>query len=59
MKCLIFLSDYFKQDADTTSAHRNCSIELMKNNIKLMSALSTIYEKNDGYAEQYRYATAI
>ena len=53
-----YFSDDSKQDAATTTAHINRLIELLKNK-KLISTLSTIWENNDGCAEQYRFSTAL
>ena len=50
-----FFPDDSKQDAATTTAHSNRLIEFKK----MMLVLSTIWENNDGCAEQYRCATAL
>ena len=54
-----YFSDDSKQDAATNTAHSNRLIELLKNKKKLISALSTIWENTDGYAEQYRCYPAL
>ena len=54
-----FLSDDGRQDAATTTAHSKRLISLLKNKQVLTTSLSTIWEKTDGYAEQYRCASAL
>ena len=54
-----FLSGDSKQYSATTNAHSNHLIEFLKIKNKLMSALSTIWENADGFADQYRCATAL
>ena len=54
-----FLSDDSKQDAATTTAHSKRLIELLKEEKKLASTLSTIWGNTDGCAEQYRFASAL
>ena len=47
-----FLSEYIKQDAVTTTAHS-------KRLVSLLTSLSQIWENTDGYAGQYRCASAL
>ena len=56
---LIFFSDYSKQDSATTTSHNKHLIELLKERKVLTSSLSTIWENTDGFAEQYRCASAL
>ena len=56
---LSFLSDNSIQDAATTTSHRKRLISLLKNKKVLTTSLSKIWEKTDGYAEQYRCASAL
>ena len=60
MSCSVslFLSDDSKQYATTTTAHSKCLIELFKKKL-LASSISTIWENTDGWAEQYRCASAL
>ena len=53
------LSDDSKQDSAITTAHSNRLTELLKNENKLMPALSTIWENSDGCAKQYKCSTAL
>ena len=53
------LSDDSKQDTATTTAHRKRLISLLKNKQLLTTSLSTIWENTDGFAEQYRCASAL
>ena len=48
-----------KQDAETTTAHSKCFIELLKKQKVLTSTLSTIWENTDGCVEQYIFASAL
>ena len=54
-----FLSDNSKQDAATTTAHSKRLISFLKNKQVLTTSLSTIWENTDGFAEQYRCASAL
>ena len=54
-----FWLDDSKQDASTTTANRKRWIEVLKKQKVLMSALSTIWENTDGFAEQYICASAL
>ena len=54
-----FLSYDSKQDAVTTTAHSKSLIELLKNQKKLTSTLSTIWENTDGCADQYICASSL
>ena len=53
------LSDDSKQDAATNTAHSKLLISLLKNKQLLTISLSTIWENTDGFAEQYRCASAL
>ena len=55
----LFFSDDSKQDAVTTTAHRKLLIEILKEKKVLTSTLSTIWENNDGCAEQYICASEV
>ena len=48
-----FLSDYIKQYADTTTAHINRLISLLKNKKVLTTSISTIWGNTDDFCEQY------
>ena len=48
----LFLSNYIKQDADTTTAHNKRLISLLNNKQVLTTSLSKIWENTDGCAEQ-------
>ena len=52
----LFSPDDIKQDAATTTAHRKRLIELLQECKVFKSALITLWENTDGYAEQYRCA---
>ena len=54
-----FFSDEIKRYSSTTNSHRNCLIELLKEQKLLTSTLSKIWENTDGHAEQYRCASAL
>ena len=54
-----FLSDDSKQDAATTTAHIKRLMSFLKNKHVLTTSLSTIWENTDGFAEQYRCASAL
>ena len=54
-----FLSDDSKQDVATTTSHRKCLIELLKERKLLTSSLSTIWKITDGYADQYICASEL
>ena len=54
-----FLSDDRKKDAATTTAHSKRLISLLKEKKVLTTSLSTIWENNDGCAEQYICASAL
>ena len=47
-----FLSEYIKQDAATTTAHRKHLILFLKEKKIMTKSLSTIWENNDDCAEQ-------
>ena len=53
------LSDYSKQDAATTTAHKKYFILLLKYKKLLTRSLSTIWGKNDGCDEQYRCVSTL
>ena len=53
------LSDDRKQDAATNTSHSNRLIERVKEQNWMKSTISTIWENNDGFAEQYRCASAL
>ena len=53
------MSDYSKQDSDTTTSHTKRLIELLKEQKLLTSTLSTIWENTDGCADQYICASAL
>ena len=42
-RCLIFLSDYSKQDAKTTAEHIKHIIELFQNKTVFFSDMSTVF----------------
>ena len=54
-----FLSDYSKQDAATNTANSKNLISFLKAKKVMTTLLSTIYKNTDGYAEQYRCASAL
>ena len=54
-----YLSGDIKQDASTTTAQSKSLISLLKDKKVLTSHLSTIWDNADGYAEQYRCASAL
>ena len=54
-----FLSDDSKQYSATTTADIKRLIELLKEQKILTSTLITIWENNDGCAEQYRCASSL
>ena len=47
-----FLSDYIKQDADTTTAHSKILISFLKDKEILTSSLIKVWENTHGCAEQ-------
>ena len=53
MQCFIFSPDDSKQDTATTNTNSKRLIEMLKEKKVLTSTLSTIWENNDGCAEQY------
>ena len=54
-----FLSDDSKQDTDTTNAHRNRFISLLKEEKVLTTSFSTIWENFDGCAKKYSCASVL
>ena len=54
-----FLSDERKQDDATTAEHSKHIIELLQKITVFFSNMITIWENNDGCAEQYRCATEL
>ena len=54
-----FFLDDSKQDSATTTTHSKCLIELLKEQKKLTSTLSTIWENTYGCADQYRCASEL
>ena len=48
-----FLSDDIKQDSATATVHSKRLITMIKDKKVLTQLLSTIWENNDGCAEQY------
>ena len=53
------LSNYGKQDYATTTAHSKRLISFLKDKQVLTTSLSTMWEKTDVFAEQYRCASAL
>ena len=54
-----FLSNDSKQNAATNTAHSKLLISLLKNKQVLTTSLIKIWENTDGFAEQYRCASAL
>ena len=59
MQCFTILSDYNKQDADTTTVHRKIFIALLKEKKVSTASLSKIWENTDIRAEKYGCASAL
>ena len=58
-RSFIFFSHDSKQNSATTAIHSKRIIELSQNRTLLFAYMSNIWENTDGYAEQYRFATAL